>query len=109
MTNSLGPSLELEFQNRLLAAVTEVSRHTRLGLTTIQADIQSIGGLKAAKKRLSAGVNWGSQRGFRMRDHSGIGGCIIQSKTPTCASPGQDTYKRVFEMQEPIPRLGQRF
>jgi hypothetical protein len=58
--NSPGPVRELEFQNRLLAAVSEVERHTRLGLSAIREDIQSIGGLQAAKKRLSVrGVQLG--------------------------------------------------
>jgi len=43
MTNNLGSSLELEFQNRLLTAVSEVGLHTRLGLTAIREEIQSIG------------------------------------------------------------------
>lgn len=45
MTNSPGPNREVEFQYRLLAAVSDVSRHMRLGLTTIREDIQSVGGL----------------------------------------------------------------
>lgn len=54
MTHSPGPTLELELQNRLLVAVSEVGRYTRLGLTAIREDIQTIGGLQAAKKRLRA-------------------------------------------------------
>jgi hypothetical protein len=51
----------MEFQNRLLAAVSEVGRHTRLGLTAIREDIQSVGGLQAAKNRL---------RGIWLHNHS---------------------------------------
>jgi hypothetical protein len=40
--NSPGPVRELEFQNRLLAAVSEVGRHTRLSLTDIQGAIESV-------------------------------------------------------------------
>jgi hypothetical protein len=53
MTNSLVSNREPEFHGRLLAAVKEVGQHTRIGLTTIQDDIQNIGGLQAAKKRLT--------------------------------------------------------
>src|ERR1035437_1073685 len=36
MMNSPGGNRELEFQNRLLAVVSEVGRHTRIGLTANQ-------------------------------------------------------------------------
>jgi len=52
VADTLGPSLEAEFQSRLLAAVNEVGGHTRLGLNTIREDIRSIGGIQAAKKCL---------------------------------------------------------
>ena len=42
VTNDPGPHLELEFHNRLLAAVNEVGRNTRIGLAAIREDIQSI-------------------------------------------------------------------
>src|SRR6266849_9685676 len=56
MMNNPCPELERKFQNRLLEVVVEVGRYTRLGLTTIREDIQSIGGLQAAKKHLCARV-----------------------------------------------------
>jgi hypothetical protein len=52
MTNSSEQNLELEFQIRLLMAVSEAASRTRLGLTEIWDDLRSIGGLRAAKKRL---------------------------------------------------------
>jgi hypothetical protein len=52
MTTISDPNQEHEFQDRLLAAVNEAREHTRRGVTTILKDIQSIGGLQAAKKRL---------------------------------------------------------
>jgi len=61
MMNSPGSNRELEFQNRLLAAVSEVGRHTRIGLTAIRQDIESVGGLQAAKTRL---------RGIWLHNHS---------------------------------------
>jgi hypothetical protein len=48
------PSREQEFQDRLLAAVNEVRRRTRHGVAAILQDIQGLGGLQAAKKRLCA-------------------------------------------------------
>ena len=59
MTNAQEPSREARFQNRLLAAVSEVGLRTRLGLTTIREDIQGIGGLQAAKLRLKRRVKVG--------------------------------------------------
>src|SRR5665647_3108828 len=61
MMNSPGSNRELEFQNRLLATVSEVGRHTRIGLTAIRQDIESVGGLQAAKTRL---------RGIWLHNHS---------------------------------------
>lgn len=43
---------ERAFHERLLAAVKEVRGHTRFGITRILADIDSLGGLRAAKARL---------------------------------------------------------
>src|ERR1017187_2246725 len=52
MTTVPGPNREQEFQDRLLAAIDEVRRHTRYGVATILEDLRSLGGLQSAKKRL---------------------------------------------------------
>ncbi len=52
MTNGPESTGYQEFQDRLQAAVREVRQYTRHGVDTIIEDIQSIGGLQVAKKRL---------------------------------------------------------
>src|SRR5258708_18391 len=52
MADDSRTSLEAAFDRRLLAALMEVKQHTRAGIQRTLEDIQSVGGLQAAKKRL---------------------------------------------------------
>jgi hypothetical protein len=47
-----GPTLQQQFQERILAAIREVRRYTRLGVRSTLEDIQRVGALQAVKARL---------------------------------------------------------